>query len=29
MGKQQSSIETVLQQIMQRIDELEGDITNA
>jgi hypothetical protein len=29
MGKQQSSIETMLQQIMQRLDKLEADITNA
>jgi hypothetical protein len=29
MGKQQNSIETMLQQIMQRLDKLEGDITNA
>jgi hypothetical protein len=27
MGKEQSSIETVLQQIMQRLDELEANIT--
>jgi hypothetical protein len=28
MGKQQSSIETMLQQIMQRLDKFDANITN-
>jgi hypothetical protein len=29
MGKQQNSIKTMLQQIMQRLDKLEANVTNA